>query len=423
MLNKNKNLSKTFCILPWTHVATYNDGSALLCCVAKNTEDLNLNKMTFSEVWNSDHFKDARIKMLNGERVSACESCYKEEDAGVRSHRQVENHVWIKELGEEYINSIIDQTQEDGTVLTDMITLDLRLGNTCNLQCLMCRPRDSSKWLKDARILSETLQTDAKWDWKYKIQNYSTNEFNWYKDLEFLNNFYESANDIRHIIFGGGEPLYIKEHHEIIKELVKRGLSKNIKLRYHTNGTILNEEIIELWNQFQAVELMISIDGYDQINSIIRFPSVWEDIEENLKRYDKTEDNITVKILCTVQALNIMYLPEFIDWIKSQNYKKIVIDKDSYSFHCGTLHWPQYMTTKILPKELKEIISTKLISWVGDKGSYNIHKKVLDQISFMNSEDDEIKQTEFLEYIEKIDILKDLKIKETMPEFFSFFKK
>jgi hypothetical protein len=81
------------------------------------------------------------------------------------------------------------------------------------------------------------------------------------------------------------------------------------------------------------------------------------------------------------------------------------------------------MTTKILPKELKEIISTKLISWAGDKKSYNIYKKVLDQVSFMNSEDAEIKQTEFLEYIEKIDILKDLKIKETIPEFFSFFKK
>lgn len=38
-----KEPTKTFCILPWIHAATYNDGSALLCCAAQNSEKLNWN--------------------------------------------------------------------------------------------------------------------------------------------------------------------------------------------------------------------------------------------------------------------------------------------------------------------------------------------------------------------------------------------
>ena len=36
--------------------------------------------------------------------------------------------------------------------------IDLRLGNTCNMQCVMCQPRESSRWLPTARRLSELCQ-------------------------------------------------------------------------------------------------------------------------------------------------------------------------------------------------------------------------------------------------------------------------
>ena len=60
--------SETFCILPWTHIATWTDGSALLCCVAQNSHKLNFNKDSVDTIWNSEHFKDARVKMLKGEK-------------------------------------------------------------------------------------------------------------------------------------------------------------------------------------------------------------------------------------------------------------------------------------------------------------------------------------------------------------------
>ena len=54
-------------------MATYTSGEALMCCVAKEAAG-NLNRQRIHEIWNGDHYKQARIKMLKGEQVSACQN-------------------------------------------------------------------------------------------------------------------------------------------------------------------------------------------------------------------------------------------------------------------------------------------------------------------------------------------------------------
>jgi sulfatase maturation enzyme AslB (radical SAM superfamily) len=399
--------SKTFCILPWIHAATYTDGTALLCCVAgahPNPEDLN--KSTLKEVWNGKMFRDARIKMLRGEEVDNCQHCYKEEAVGINSHRLVENYVWYKKLGKEYLDEIVAKTKQDGSVDHDLITLDLRLGNTCNLQCVMCRPVDSSKWVKHAKVLADELTTDVKWDWKNKILDYSDSKFEWYKDPAFLESFYESASDMKHIIFAGGEPLYIKEHKDIIKNLVSRGYSKNIELRYHTNGTIWDEEVVELWHEFKRVEIMISLDGMNEYNDYIRYPANWTLIEENLRKYDELPKTFDIKILCTVQALNIDHLPEFADWLLAQNFKKIGRVSQRGLFHPGILHYPQYLCTKVLPPEVKARISHKINTYANQHLDNPQIQKLRTLVEFMNSEDLSFMFDQTMEYLDKLDTLR-----------------
>lgn len=397
--------TKTFCILPWTHIASYTDGSALLCCIA-NSSDLNLNQKSLEEVWNSEHFKSARLKMINGERVKECGACYNVEDVGIRSHRQIENWIWKNKLGDDYINQLIASTKLDGSLEQRWITLDLRLGNTCNLQCVMCRPIDSSKWVKQANILKDELKTEVKWDWKHKIETYSVNNFDWYKSNRFLEEFYESAADMKHIIFGGGEPLYIKEHKEILKRLVELGHSKHIELRYHTNGTIYDKEVVELWQQFKFVDVMISLDGYKHLNDYIRYPADWDTIERNLHLYDNTPDVIDVKLLCTVQALNIYYLPEFTEWLLAQDYKKISRKNLDGTFHPGILHYPQYLCAKILPAHLKKATTDKLLAF-GEKYKDNASvQRMVKVVDFMNSEDWSHLLPQTIEYLEKLDGLR-----------------
>ena len=399
-------------------MATWTDGSALLCCVAKNSEKYNLNDHTVKEIWNSEHWKDARKKMLAGEKVSACDHCYKEEAAGIRSHRINENVLWTRELGKEKIDSLIEATQEDGTLDEDLVTLDLRLGNTCNLQCVMCRPQDSSMWLKPGKKLVDILATDAKWDWKHKI-DIDTTKFEWYKKENLWQEFEPMFANIRHMIFAGGEPLLIKEHFRLLKRLVETGHSKHINLRYHTNGTTLPQEILELWKEFSYVELMVSLDAWGEHHDYVRYPADWSIILNNLKTLDNTPDNIEIKILCTVHALNIFYIPEFANNLLNCNFKKIGMRHHNGLFHAGTVHWPRYLCTQVFPKEIKKQIRDK---WESNTTLYELPQwkdKISQQLNFMDQEDLSELYPQFLDYIQGLDTVRNTSFKDTFTEFYN----
>src|SRR5690349_354725 len=150
--------SPTFCVLPWLHAATLTDGRVQLCCVSKGRSGVNLNEHTLGEYWNSEYVRDARRRMLAGEPVKACERCYREELHGYESHRMVENRVWKERCGEAEIKRLIGTTGPDGSLDAPVQYIDLRLGNTCNMQCIMCQPRESSRWLPAAQALSALAQ-------------------------------------------------------------------------------------------------------------------------------------------------------------------------------------------------------------------------------------------------------------------------
>ena len=94
-------MSKTFCALPFVHLATHPHGGVTLCCVSdftnamnssknydgKLVQYLNLNENSINEVLNSDYFKEVRQQMLLGKKPEACMRCYNEESAGLQSKR------------------------------------------------------------------------------------------------------------------------------------------------------------------------------------------------------------------------------------------------------------------------------------------------------------------------------------------------
>jgi len=417
------NRPESLCIQPWIHLATWNDGNVPLCCIAQPERDLNLNKHTPQEIWNSTQFKQARLDFIAGKKPPQCSACWKEESAGILSHRQIENHMWERKLSAEYIDNLISSTNEDGSVSHNPITLDLRIGNTCNLQCVMCRPRDSSKWLADSKKLAATLTSPgARIDWQHKADSISsTSVFDWFSSLQTQDALQEFMGDIQHIIFGGGEPLMIKEHLEFITQLVESGHSKNITLRYHTNGTQLTERFIELWSEFKRVELMISIDDWGQRNDYVRYPSDWTTISANLDRLDQTADNIVVTILATVHAMNIYNLPEFAIQVLNRGWQKI--GKNNHGlFSVGTTHWPQYMSTRVLPRRVKDVIVERWLQFTELENNQYWCLRVSKQLEFMNGADESSKFPDLLDYIEKLDLLRPIKFSDIYSSYYNLLK-
>jgi MoaA/NifB/PqqE/SkfB family radical SAM enzyme len=407
--------SETFCVKPWIHMATYTSGEALMCCVAKE-EAGNLNKDKIEDIWNNEHYRKARLAMLSGKKISACQKCYSEEDGGVNSHRIVENHVWMEgqpskyqpHCGEDFIDELINKTDESGYLDASPISFDFRLGNTCNLQCVMCGPKDSSKWVNFSKQLGQDMST---WD---------TSKFNWVEDEEFwTKQFFPLLPNIQHLILAGGEPLLLKQHTQLLERIIAEGYAKNIKIRYHTNGTIMSDRILKLWEEFKGIDLFISIDAWGDKNSWIRYPDMWKDIMKNLHKVDDTPDNISPRINCTVNAYNVFYIPDFCDWTAAQNFKKINMLENGGGFpSIGYVHGPTHLNCKVLPKDVKQIITDKYDKWYNsfDKKWYGL-ERVHKIVEFMNSEDKSKHFKQFISYTNKVDTIRNTNFQKTFPEF------
>jgi hypothetical protein len=365
-------MSNTICPLPWIHLATRPNGDVRLCCTANasgagkedvkdaglvktNGRIMNLQQDTIIQVWNSDYMKNVRLQMLAGEAPSSCTKCYQEESKGIVSKRQWEKEVWKDRID---VESIIKATKADGSLPVNIPYFDLRLGNMCQLKCIMCSPHDSSSWIKEWKVQypkykTIELQQDQSWNIDF--------DYTWYQKGTFLEDMRANASNIRELYFAGGEPLLIPEHYKILEFMVETGAAKDCILRYNSNGLELPEKLFELWNYFKEVKFNFSIDAVEGRNEYIRYPSKWETVVSNLERLDDTPPNITVNIACAVQLLNAMHLPDMVYWKKSMNFKKINLPPYGAGL-IGThlVYLPSYLNVRVLPKHLKNKVAEKI---------------------------------------------------------------
>jgi organic radical activating enzyme len=372
-------MNDTLCVLPWLHLATWTDGDLSLCCVAEKRSGQNLNHHSLNEAWNSAYWRRTRTEMLQGRKPKACNRCYEEEKHGYRSHRRAENQAWSVLLGDE-LEQRIRSTQADGRFDEKPISVDLRLGNQCNLQCVMCSPSESTKWIATAQKLAWDFRSPrlaAEWQFKKAI---SIERYQWYRNEEFWKSLSEFLPDVREIIVGGGEPMLIREQSRFIRECAESGAASSIRLRYHTNATVLAEELVPYWEKFQAVEIVASIDGVDEINHYVRYPADWAAVEKALEFYRSLPPPIRVQVLCSVHALNFYYVPELLRYLHGK-FQGPLRDR----FHPSIVRGPEYLDTRILPVALKKKITERIAEIQSELDESFPELDAV--VAYMNSED------------------------------------
>jgi hypothetical protein len=439
--------SKTFCVLPWIHFATRPNGDMRLCCNANSSgagidheiglvknetgQPANFGRETPMSAWNNDYMKDVRLTMLEGKIPASCVKCHKEEFQGVASKRIWETGTWVEDGID--LPELIKQTEEDGTVPENLVYLDLRLGHTCNLKCIMCSPHDSSMWVADHKKVypifqAKELKEQMAWD-SDAFDNY------WYETPDFWKEMYAQIPNLKQVYFAGGEPLLIKEHKLFLEEIIRQGYADKILVRYNTNGLLVNDEIIELWKKFKKVKVGFSIDAVGDRNHYIRYPSDWDTIERNLRKLDNTPDNIQVSIATAIQILNIKHLPELAKWKIQQNFKKVNFENVTGGIEAGggivnmhLLYIPTFLSIRCLPEYDKEEVRkafAELASWLyanyrqdedfwkNNPYGWKRWQAVLD---FMDAEDHTDQLSAFVEYIEKMETVRGTDFVKTFPE-------
>jgi len=439
--------SSTYCVLPWIHFATRPNGDMRLCCSAnasgagkdhevglvknENGKPANFGTDTPMGAWNNGYMKSVRTTMLAGKVPKSCTKCFEEESKGVVSKRIWETLTWYHDDID--IPELIRQTQEDGTVPEQLKYLDLRLGHTCNIKCVMCSPHDSSRWLQDHSKLMDKLKDPN----VTRQMQFDKKQFDnkWHEKSTFWEDMYAQIPNLKQVYFAGGEPLMIKEHKQFIEEIIRQGYQDQILLRYNSNGLLVDEDLIEMWKRFKKVKFAISMDACYERDEYIRHPTNWATVERNLHMLDNTPDNITTSLATAIQILNVKHLPDFMKWKVKSRFKKLNVATVPGGIQMGgglvnmhLLYLPTFLSIQVLPKEDKQEVRERYLEfkdWLwrnyrqdNDFWKHNPYgwKRWEAVMNHMDSQDKSNELLGFREYITELDTVRGLDAKTVFPE-------
>jgi len=403
---------QTFCIMPWVHISTTTNGEFRLCCRSKRMWDIK--NIGVKDLWNHSKYKTVRNNLALGVRDSHCTACWNMEDKGITSLRQSQNFERVKDYGH-----LVDEWDKTYLVPWDIPIVEFKLSNLCNLKCRMCWPKDSTPWMQDWSAI-EHIHDETERNYineiiesnnldKKPIMNLFESNGEFVKDIE------ELLPTIREFEFAGGEPLMDPLHFNFIEKIPQ---PNKVILKYSTNLTDLEAKkgrnVVDIWKNYKAVRLTISVDGFDELNAYIRHGSDWSAIKNNIA-YVKQELGSKldyIKASTTISALNVEYLVETMEAI-SEDF--------DVKWHTSRLQWPAFLHANVLPIDRLERAKEKIlvkIPTIEEDNITNINNKrhLLDAVAWIDEAINKNKHDELYgKFVEFNDTL-DKKRKESLKE-------
>lgn len=227
-----------------------------------------------------------KANLLNGVQDPSCQYCWNLENAGSPSDRTL---VYLKDFDE----TKFEQYQAN-TVTPSVI--ELNLGNECNLQCMYCNPKFSSKWETDVRSKPYKILTDRHHFLLPKNKHSDRID----QSLKFL----KELQNVKKLNIIGGEPLRNKNLWVLLDEV--QGISE---LHLVTNLMTTKDTIDRLFSyshKFEKIVLGVSLDATAELAEFIRHGLVYNEFLQNLNYIiDNYNQNLTVIVLSLLTSLSV----------------------------------------------------------------------------------------------------------------------
>jgi sulfatase maturation enzyme AslB (radical SAM superfamily) len=413
--------SKTFCMHPFTGLATREDGAIQACCRSHPIGWIQDN--TLEEIWNGTPMRLIRKEVLNGGRPPECEPCFRLEDQGVESLRQ--RHIAGK-IPEARINlypNAVAAMNEDYTMPFEIPTMELKLNNLCNLKCRMCHPGDSTSWNDwsevkefykgEGQVIFDIVE-EHNLERKPYLDKFDNNP-NWW------NSFGKLLPHFRRVEFAGGEPLMDPQHYRILDMLKPYGT--NIEIKYATNGTTLGiskgRTIHEYWPHFRSVAVNVSIDGIYDVYNYIRGNGDFVVVEENIRDIQRISNISRIVGAVAVQVSNALILDKMIEHF---------LDKLGIVFYTNMVQYPNVLSIQVLPDELKALTIIKLKAVRTLVPTFKLvkehplleeltYKQIDGIINFISAKDLTHLWNDCVEFNHKLDVTRNQSFETVTPEF------
>lgn len=301
--------NKSFCIFPFIEMIVQSDHTTVCCRSVTPVSYLN----EFKNFATDKNYNHIRNKMISGEILSDyCSNCYHLESRGIVSARIQETVEWANRLDLKNL--------DDLKKIKDPAYYEVRADNKCNLQCRTCRPADSHLIEKEYKKIGIHYFKDD------LIKKNNTG-------FDIVN-----FNHLKKLYIAGGEPTLIAEFYQFVDQCIEKKYT-DFEFLVNTNGTNLNNRFKKQLKHFSNFQFIFSIDGFDQLNHYIRWPSTWNNIIDNWRYL--TDHTHKVATNTTVSIYNIASLDRLFEFIDKEFPNTLV--------HCQLAQSPNCMSPMLYP--------------------------------------------------------------------------
>jgi MoaA/NifB/PqqE/SkfB family radical SAM enzyme len=413
--------SKTFCMHPFTGLATREDGAVKVCCRSHPIGFIQDASLEYH--WNGEAIQRIRRQVLRGDRPPECAPCFNLEDQGVESLRQRHLAGIIPEARINLYPDALSKMTHDFMMPFEIPTMEIKLNNLCNLKCRMCNPTDSTSW-NDWNQVEEFYDKENNYIAgnvrklnlikKPYLDKFEDNP-NWWESFEKLLPYF------RRVEFAGGEPLMDPQHYRILDMLKPYG--HQIEIKYATNGTTLGiskgRTVHDYWPHFRSVAVNVSIDGIGDVYQYIRGNGNWKQVVQNIKEIQIIPNINRVVGAVAVQVSNVLVLDKMIEYF---------LDKLGIVFYTNMVNYPNVLSAQVLPLQLKmlaiirlEAVKLRVPEFKYVKENPILLDITLEQINgvinYINAVDQNEKWQDCVEFNRRLDQTRDQSFFDVTPEF------
>ena len=300
--------------------------------------------------------------MQIGERPPGCEYCWKIEDMGTEkiSDRPYKSMTYSDED-----NLLASQTPYTEDI--DLQTLEIAFDRTCQFACSYCNPAFSTTWVKDIKKNGPyvNLVTDGRGHFTHVHEHdqlFDFHETNPYIDAFFAwwdDSLHRTLKELR---ITGGEPL-MSGHTWKLFDWFKENKNKS-KARLALNSNLgFDQSLLErMLDNTDGTSLMLytSNESIGAHAEYIRDGLEWNQwISNVLFLLDSGKPRVSV--MCTINALCLDSLPEFLDLLMSW---KLKYSGNKLSFSINIMRFPSFQGPLVLPEHLRQHYKTQLTNWL-----------------------------------------------------------
>lgn len=233
----------------------------------------------------------------------------------------------------------------------------------------------------------------------------------WMKEDDFLfKELFPDGVQQQGLKIVGGEPLINQDVIKVIKHLASHGDAKQQRINFTTNGTVYNEEVINLAKNFKRMIIAVSIDGLGKSIEYIRHGVRWQTVKNNLERM-KSAENVYLMISNTLQAYNALEVADVYRFCDQNNLPCFSI----------VLVRPRHLSIAALPPKVRETAARRLRQYIEDsKDSLSQNKmRAMALVNALESERNPFDPRELnkmMLFTNDLDRSRGESIRETFPE-------